>query len=198
MNLILGFSQNSELIVLSKNDTLKSSDFDFLLKTKDHFMKFNDSHKLLYDNLLVENNDIVSLLLIHKNDTLNFKLTKRQFWTFEKENSEYKSLKFTAGHNDKSEENFDIKYLKRNKSDIVINLIDKNFKKVFSEFAIELENPNGKYDEEFTSKYKIRKRNKKFRKKKKELKKHFKKTDFITLAFGNNIIFEQITKANNG
>ena len=89
MNLILGFSQNSELIVLSKNDTLKSSDFDFLIKTKDHFIKFNDSHKLLYDNLLVENNDIVSLLLIHKNDTLNFKLTKRQFWTFEKENSEF-------------------------------------------------------------------------------------------------------------
>jgi len=183
---------------LSENDTLKSSAFDLWIKTKDDFLKFNDSNKLLYDNLILENNDIISLLIIHNNDTLNFKLDKRQFWTFEIENSGYKSLSLTVGHNGKSEEHFDYEYHKKNKSDIVINTADKNFKKVFSEFAIGLENPNGKYDEEFTSEYKIKQRNKKFRKKKKELIKHFKNTDFITLALGNNIIFEQITKANNG
>jgi len=161
LNSILGFSQNSELIVLSENDTLKSSDFDFFIKTKDDFLKFNDSNKLLYDNITLENNDIISLLFILKNDTLNFKLGKRQFWTFEKENSEYKSLSLTVGHNDKSEEHFDFKLHKKNKSNIVINIADKDFKKVFSQFAIGLENPNGKYDEKITSKYKIRQRNKK-------------------------------------
>ncbi|MDT0555399.1 hypothetical protein [Patiriisocius hiemis] len=194
---ILGVSQNSELIVLSENDTLKSSDFDFWIKTKDDFLKFNDSNKLLYDNLILENNDIVSLLFISENDTLNFKLDKRQFWTFKKENSEYKSLSLTVGHNGKSEESFDFNYHKKNKTNLLINIADQDFSKMLSEFTIGLEKPNGKYDEEFISKYKIRQINKKFRKRKKELKKHFKETDFITLAFGNSIIFEQITKANN-
>ena len=196
LNFVFGFSQNSELIILKENDTLESSNFNFWIKTKDDFLKFNDANKLLYDNLILESTDIISVLLISKNDTLNFKVGKKQNLTFEKDNLQYKTLSLAVSV-DKNNLNFDFEFCKKNNCNITINLVDKEFKKIFSEFMIGLENPKSDYDKEFTSKHKVRQKNKKSRKRKRELKKYFKKTRFITLAFGNNIIFEQIAKVDD-
>jgi len=190
LNFTIGFCQNSELIVLKKNDTLKSSDFRLFIKTGSDIFKFNESRKLRYDNLMLENKDIVSILIISKKDTLNFNLNKKQKLTFEKDNSKYKTLNLSFNEKT-SDSNFDFEWCKKRKSDIIIHFVNKEFNSVYSELIIGIENPEGKYDKETTSKYNIRKKKKEFRKRKRELKKYFKESDFTTLEFENNIIFNK-------
>ena len=189
LNLTIGFSQNSELIVLKENDTLKSSDFGIFIKTEDGIFKLNKSQKLLYDNMMFENEDIISILIISKIDTLNFNLNKKQKLTFEKDGSEYKTLNLSFNVNT-SNSNFDFELCKNRKSDIIIHFANKDFNRVYSELIIGMEYPKEKYDKETTSKYNRRKKKKEFRKRKLELKTYFKESDFTTLEFGNNIIFE--------
>ena len=106
MNLNIGFSQNSELILLKENDTLKSSDFDLFLKTEGETLKFNESKNLLYDNLMLKSEEIVSILIISKKDTLNFNLNKKTKLTFEKNGSDYKTLNVSLNETT-SDSNFD-------------------------------------------------------------------------------------------
>ncbi|AUC76079.1 hypothetical protein [Olleya sp. Bg11-27] len=189
LNFTIGFSQNSELFVLKEIDTLKSSDFGIFIKTEDGIFKLNKSRELYYDNMLLENEDIISILVISKIDTLNFNLNKKQKLTFEKDGSEYKTLSLSFNGNT-TDSNFDFELCKKRKSDIIIHFANKNFNRVYSELIIGMENPKGKYDKETTSKYNIRKKKKEFRKRKRELKTYFKESDFTTIEFGNNIFFE--------
>ncbi len=190
MNLNIGFSQNSELILLKENDTLKSSDFDLFLKTEGETLKFNESKNLLYDNLMLKSEEIVSILIISKKDTLNFNLNKKTKLTFEKNGSDYKTLNVSLNETT-SDSNFDFEMCKKKKSDIIIHFANKEFNRVYSKLIIGIENPEGKFDKATTSKYNIRKKKKEFRKRKRQLKKHFKESEFTTLEFGNNIIFEK-------
>lgn len=197
LNSLFGFSQNSELIILHKNDTLKSSEFDLLIATKNGFFKINNSNKILYEKYEFQNNEVKSISLIQENDTLYFFRKNNQKLTFEKDDTGYKSLSLSFNVNGKSKTNFDFELCKKSKTDIIINLVNNKFKKVYKELVIGIENPEGKYDEEFTSTYNIRKTKKKFRKRKKELNKYFKETEFLTISFGNTISIGETTKADN-
>jgi hypothetical protein len=197
LNFLIGFSQNSTLTIVESNKILKNVELDLVVITKDGFFKINKSEKLLYNEYNFKNAEIISVCLIQKQDTLIFFAKKNQKLIFEKNSSGYKSLQLSFNSKNEKASNFDFELCKKNELDIIINLNDIDFKRVYCELIIGMENPNGKYDKEVTSKYNIRKYKREFRKRKKELRKHFKETDFATLIFDNNISIGENTCGNN-
>ena len=179
----IGFSQNSELIILQENDTLKTSEFDLFVSTKKGLCKINKSDKLLYQRYKFKNNGITSIYLVHKKDTLIFFGKTSQKLTFKKDNYGYESLNLSFEKNGGKEPNFDYKLCKNFKFDIIINLTDNDFKKIYKGLIIDMENPKDKD----IPKHKSKIAKKEFKQRKKELKKYFKMTDFATLVYGNNI-----------
>jgi hypothetical protein len=156
-----GICQNSILTVLKKGEVLTSADYNLVLIVNKNFVKINESDSLHYSKFAFVNSEVTSLLLIRQNDTLEFFGLDGNKFLIEYDSNGYKSLGLSISQDAAETFDFDFELCKDKKLNITVNLSDASFKEIYSEMVLGIENPDGKYSSEITSKYQIRQAKKK-------------------------------------